>query len=1529
MSGSTWTWVGGTINVDSPTDWTLTSGPGNPAGIPETGDTAINNGTLAGFGLIAATLVNNGTVEATNNSVPGSSTGGDLHIQGAVSGTGSMTIEPSATLQIDGALGTGQAIVYSPGGPETLILGAPAGTIANAIGGFAAGDRIEFANGITLNSNFALVPAGTTLTVGYHNAGGTGTYVFTNVAFSGDGPVAYLPQSDFATGNADLTLTTFMNWVGANGANFSAPSSWNFGTIVPSAQNFVTFNNSAGGTIGGTGTVQGFNFNNGGIWSLASGAKLVSVANLNIGNPGGTTNSVGNLVIGPGSTIFSSGFVGVGGNAGNVSALTLTGGGVLDETAPGGPSPAMQVANAASSGTLAAASASVLVTGAGSFLNLGANALYIANNGGNGTVTVSQGGSIFASSFNDNTLDPLSIGYHGNGTLIVTDPGSQLTANGVAYLAHVGTGTLVVENSGSVLIAPDPVGLVGLIDGDGNQNGVGGSAIVTVTTNGVLDDQGYMQVGLRGTQGQLSVNHGTVQVGTTLYVGDGGTIPTAGSIALGTTETASGTLTIGAGGTVELTGAPQTASYGVYLSTSNQGAATPENAVATVSGVGALLDTNGNGLAVAQDGTASLTVSQGGSVISGTANSNLISALAIGRQGNGTVTVTDPGSQMTANGVLYVGRGGTSSLIVENQGSVVIGLDGTNTGNLAIGGEGTSTGGTLFMGGIGTAQITSGGAATSQSNINVGLDGSTGFLNLIGGTAVADGLLHIGDSVTLSPGATLISPIGTTSVTTTTVESGTGVVTVGAGGLLQANGAGITSSGTASVVVGDGVGATGTLNVSGAGATVNAGGYRMSIGGAGQGTVLVSQGGSVTAGTKFASDAAIGIGVSASVSGALTVTGLGSSVVAVGQITVGQAGTGSLTIENAGTVRSGNSTLAPDQGIAAGTTAGGTGTITVTGAQSLLTNTGQFIVGGSGLGRLSIQSGGTVLTTPGSDANIAGMVIANAAGGTDSSVEVSGTGSTLNVTGLLDVGASGSGELTLGDGASVTAGSLDAGNVASAVGQISLSGAGTELTVAGAATVADDGTGVMSVLSGATFAATSLTIGSQGDSSGALVVSGDGSLVQLSGALNIGTALGIGDLTVGPGAAVNAQVVSLQGQVVLEGGLLDPTVQLINQGQTAGGFGTIAAGDIVDEGVIQAGGNKASQKLLLVQGTILGGGTLTVNGTQPGSNPVGVLQINAGGTMELTGPVINAATTTFTDNLTPTGTYTVNNSVVDVTFADAAGVLKLDDIAGFAGTISTHQAGDSFVITGGTLSNPSVVNGNTLTFADSGAGGIDSIIFASQIDAAGFNIVNGNTVQIACFAEGSRIETETGLVAVESLRAGGQVVTADGVREPIVWIGQRAVNCERHPRPETVWPVRVSAGAFGQNVPVRDLYLSPDHAVFVNNVLIPVRLLINGTSIARVKQDRVRYFHVELPRHAVILAEGLTVESYLDTGDRKNFSGGTVTALHPDFVARTWEMAGCAKFVTTGKELAAARRKISIRARRWASQHERSMSPSA
>jgi hypothetical protein len=120
--------------------------------------------------------------------------------------------------------------------------------------------------------------------------------------------------------------------------------------------------------------------------------------------------------------------------------------------------------------------------------------------------------------------------------------------------------------------------------------------------------------------------------------------------------------------------------------------------------------------------------------------------------------------------------------------------------------------------------------------------------------------------------------------------------------------------------------------------------------------------------------------------------------------------------------------------------------------------------------------------------------------------------------------------------------------------------------------------------------------------------------------------------------------------------------------------------------------------------------------------------------------------------------------------------------------------------------------------------------------------------------------------------------------------------------------VQIRAGAFGADGPCRDLFLSPDHTVFISDVLIPVRYLINGTSTAQVPRKHVTYYHVELPEHSILLAEGLLAESHLDTGLRSNFiNGDGPVVLHPDFASHVWEAGGCAPLVVTGPVLHAVR----------------------
>jgi hypothetical protein len=183
----------------------------------------------------------------------------------------------------------------------------------------------------------------------------------------------------------------------------------------------------------------------------------------------------------------------------------------------------------------------------------------------------------------------------------------------------------------------------------------------------------------------------------------------------------------------------------------------------------------------------------------------------------------------------------------------------------------------------------------------------------------------------------------------------------------------------------------------------------------------------------------------------------------------------------------------------------------------------------------------------------------------------------------------------------------------------------------------------------------------------------------------------------------------------------------------------------------------------------------------------------------------------------------------------------------------------------------------------------------------------GLEVKTACYVRGTRLATPWGYVAIEDLHEGDLVLTASGAARPVRWIGHRAIDITRHPDPDAVRPVRIRAGAFGEGLPRRDLWLSPGHNLAYQGALMPVSSLINGRSVAEVEIDRVEYWHVELDSHDVILAEGLPAESYLDTGNRTAFvNGGAFVEAHPDFKPRHWADT-CLPLVLEGPAVAAAK----------------------
>lgn len=212
------------------------------------------------------------------------------------------------------------------------------------------------------------------------------------------------------------------------------------------------------------------------------------------------------------------------------------------------------------------------------------------------------------------------------------------------------------------------------------------------------------------------------------------------------------------------------------------------------------------------------------------------------------------------------------------------------------------------------------------------------------------------------------------------------------------------------------------------------------------------------------------------------------------------------------------------------------------------------------------------------------------------------------------------------------------------------------------------------------------------------------------------------------------------------------------------------------------------------------------------------------------------------------------------------------------------------------------------------ASGLNSLLVAGVQNGNGEVIVSYDDSigsDPSCFAEGTHIETPAGPVNVENLRSGDLVLSLlRGTAVPVRWVGSRHVDFASGLGSAKVYPVRIAAGAFGRNLPVRQLWLSPDHAIFVEGVLIPIRVLVNGRNITQTGVVEITYFHVELDQHDVIFAEGLPVESFLDAGFRTAFLGGPITNLPPDFAPRVWDAEGCAPLRVTGREVEAVKARL-------------------
>ena len=452
-------------------------------------------------------------------------------------------------------------------------------------------------------------------------------------------------------------------------------------------------------------------------------------------------------------------------------------------------------------------------------------------------------------------------------------------------------------------------------------------------------------------------------------------------------------------------------------------------------------------------------------------------------------------------------------------------------------------------------------------------------------------------------------------------------------------------------------------------------------------------------------------------------------------------------------------------------------------------------------------------------------------------------------------------------------------------------------------------------------------------------------------------AKGVIDATGTNGLAINVPSVTNAGllEATGSGGLQLSGDTIANAGGTISANGAGAHVDLVDNGigsttivggtlttlaggVIDVTNSTASlQGVVTVSGSVAGPGTLAIaSGDTTFASGAALttsnLQVANGATAEIATPLTYAGALANAGTVILDGTNTCELSGAvsgsgTIGFASgAAGTLQLDATALpngqiFANTVAGFAPGDAIDLRGLTFA------GNITSIYDSAThtltvteGGITDTLTLINPNASNFVLQSDNAggTEVVCFGAGTRIRTAAGDVAVENLVVGNLAVTASGQHRPIGWIGQRTINCRRHPHSHEVMPVRIAAHAFDKDRPARDLRVSPGHSICVDavgEVLIPAAALVNGTTIIQEQVDTITYWHVELEGgHDVILAENLPCESYLEMDNRSFFAKAPATALYASPDAHVVDHADfCRPFHQDGALVAFVRERLAAR----------------
>ncbi|MGH1578417.1 Hint domain-containing protein [Planktotalea sp.] len=240
----------------------------------------------------------------------------------------------------------------------------------------------------------------------------------------------------------------------------------------------------------------------------------------------------------------------------------------------------------------------------------------------------------------------------------------------------------------------------------------------------------------------------------------------------------------------------------------------------------------------------------------------------------------------------------------------------------------------------------------------------------------------------------------------------------------------------------------------------------------------------------------------------------------------------------------------------------------------------------------------------------------------------------------------------------------------------------------------------------------------------------------------------------------------------------------------------------------------------------------------------------------------------------------------DGDFTDEAATTQTDNDR-YTGSTVTYADGSTSTVTLEliTLSDGTqaiLVNGGGANSINAASDQIQSITlgtfsttFNNRYNQSNFN--NTITNSVVCFCAKTMVQTPNGERPIGSLKAGDEVVTANAGSQKVLWVGKRKLSTAQLVAAPHLKPVRIRAGALGENLPKSDLLVSPQHRILIaskiaermfgqKEIFVPAIKLLDAEGIEQFASlAPITYVHVLFDKHQVIFANGTPAES-LHTG---------------------------------------------------------------